>query len=183
MTSCFEINESRDSCGGCKDLIEIPFGFNGKIFRSPMPFSPYDETRQVWSLYRQMNVQFVLVLAEKNEILDYSKQDLLGFYESQGVSVEHFPIPDYQVPRNLDAFRVMIENVKSRAETGINLAVHCLAGIGRTGLVLAVMAKEYLKMDSDEAIWWVRTRVPGAVETEQQVQFIRDYSRSMHDLL
>jgi len=156
-------------------IIEIPLGFKGCIYRSPMPFSPYDKSNRVWTLYFQNNIHFVLVLAETQEMLIYTGRDLLDFYKSKGLGVRHFPIPDYHAPENREEFDRMINYVVRKAESGMNIAVHCLAGIGRTGLVLAIMAKTYLRLDGDEAISWIRDYIPGSIENTEQEQYIREY--------
>ncbi len=60
-------------------------------------------------------------------------------------------------------------------DTPTTLAMHCHAGIGRTGIFLACMAQDLLGMDAEESIRWVRGYIPGAVETPYQLQFVREY--------
>lgn len=48
------------------------------------------------------------------------------------------------------------------------LAIHCKAGLGRTGLLIAAYMMKNYKMKSTEAIGWVRICRPGSVIGEQQ---------------
>jgi hypothetical protein len=157
------------------DLVEIPFSFQGKIFRSPMPFSKYDISRRVWCCFLENNIRSVLVLATRNEMLNHTGKDLRAFYLSEGLRINHYPIPDYGVPSNCDELNKIIDDVIATAQSGDNLVVHCLAGIGRTGLFLAILAKTHLKLSSGESIDWIRSYLPGAIENIHQEQFVHQF--------
>ncbi len=157
-----------------KFLTEIPFGLPGKIYRSPMPFGPYDRQNQVWPLYQENHVRGVVVLVEKQEFLAHAHRDLLAFYRSTGLDIIHFPIPDFQVPKN-DGLMAAIEDVITQAQDGNNIAVHCLAGIGRTGIFIACMAKQQQKVNGQASIRWVRQFIPGALENLDQEKFVKNF--------
>ena len=155
-------------------LIELPYSFSGRIFRSPMPFGPYDQD-SVWQSYREEEIDLVVVLAEPQEYLVYTRRDLPEFYRSQGLDVLHLPIPDFGVPDDLVLWEKTLNSVTQAGREGKNIAVHCLAGIGRTGVFLACLAKENLELDGERAIIWVRESVRGAMENEDQEQFVKNY--------
>jgi atypical dual specificity phosphatase len=163
-----------------RQVIEIPFGFRGRIYRSPMPFSSYDKFNLIWAMYKKLNIQSVLVLTEIKEIGIHSKRNLLDFYRDNRLRVLHFPIADFSIPKDSDEFNRMITQVVEKVDSGVNLAIHCLAGLGRTGLVLATIAKYHYGFDGDTAIQWVRREIPGAIENLEQMNFIRDYQISCY---
>ena len=153
-------------------LTEIPFDLPGKIYRSPMPFGPYDRQNRVWSLYQKKEISQVVILVEKQEYLVHGRKDLPKFYRNNGLMVLHCPIPDFQVPQNKDEFVHAIEDVIQVAQGGGGIAVHCLAGIGRTGIFLACLAKREQKTDGQIAIKWVRQFIPDALENPAQENFV-----------
>jgi protein-tyrosine phosphatase len=153
-------------------LTELPFQLPGKIFRSPMPFSPYSGNNQVWPVYREKEIDVVVILAEQQEYLVHAGRDLPRFYRQKGLEVIHFPVQDFQVPRDREAYRELVEQVREQADAGKNIAVHCMAGIGRTGMVMACLARQVLGYDGSRAIEWVREFIPGALENKEQEEFV-----------
>ena len=156
-------------------LTELPFGLPGKIYRSPMPFSPYDPLSAVWDAYRLAEVSLVVVLTEPQEYLVHAGRDLPAFYRSAGLKVLHHPIPDFQSPPDPTALEAAITSVLRHAREGGAAAVHCMAGIGRTGTFMACMAKRHLGLDGRAAIDWVRKFIPAALESPVQERFVLDF--------
>lgn len=155
-------------------LIELPYSFPGRIFRSPMPFSQFDRS-DIWDAYKDNRVEMVVVLAEQGEYLVYAGRDLPAFYRSQGLDALHIPVPDFGVPLDRQTWEDGLIHVARTAREGKNIAIHCLAGIGRTGTFLACLAKKELGLEGEEAIRWVRNSLPGAMENGYQESFVVDY--------
>jgi len=57
--------------------------------------------------------------------------------------------------------------------------VHCLAGLGRTGTVLASYLIKYQNMSADEAIQKVREERPGSIQSYPQEEIIFRFSKSL----
>ncbi|XP_076468924.1 protein tyrosine phosphatase domain-containing protein 1-like [Babylonia areolata] len=55
------------------------------------------------------------------------------------------------------------------------VAVHCHAGLGRTGLLIACYLVFNNRVKAGEAVHYVRSRRPGAIQTSQQVQTVLDF--------
>jgi atypical dual specificity phosphatase len=155
-------------------LIELPFGFPGKIYRSPMPFSSFDSSG-VWNSYLEQKIDLVLMLTEQQEYLVYARRDLPGFYREHGLDVLHVPVPDFGIPDNLPAWEEGLTRTARAARDGKNIAVHCLAGLGRTGTFLACLAIKNLDLEGSDAIRWVRKNLPGAMENRFQEEFVINY--------
>ena len=155
-------------------LTKLTYPFSGGIFRSPMPFSRFDRVG-VWNAFQDEEVDLVVILTEPQEYLVYAGRDLPSFYRSRGIETLQITVPDFGIPEDLDLWNKGIAYTAEAAGNGRNVAVHCLAGVGRTGTFLACLAKEYMTMDADQAIQWVRDYVPSAMENWRQEEFVQEY--------
>ena len=61
-----------------------------------------------------------------------------------------------------------VKKTVEHAQAGQNIVIHCHAGLGRTGLFVAYLAKQVLGLSSEEAIHWTRKYIPHALETDEQ---------------
>jgi atypical dual specificity phosphatase len=82
--------------------------------------------------------------------------------------LEHVKIPivNYSAP-SLEQIREFVEKVSRSLAEGRPVAVHCAAGLGRTGTMVACYLVSQ-GMSPSEAIAYVRRRRPGSVETAEQ---------------
>jgi len=85
--------------------------------------------------------------------------------------VLHLPIPDFSVPTR-DDLEQAVQHTIAYAQAGQHIAIHCSAGIGRTGLFMAYLAKRCLGLSGHEALQWVRRFIPHAVETPEQQRLV-----------
>jgi protein-tyrosine phosphatase len=97
-----------------------------------------------------------------------------GVFESAGFSFLCLPVPDGGAPafEQTDEF---VQFVAAQRALQRPVAVHCEAGLGRTGAMLAA----YLISEGEsaaEAIAKVRTVESSAIETPRQIQFLEQYN-------
>jgi len=83
--------------------------------------------------------------------------------------------PDLGLPVDDRAATAAIVDAFERARRGANVEVGCFAGRGRTGTVLACLAV-LAGVGADEAVAWVRHRLPGAVESSAQEAWVRGFA-------
>lgn len=154
-------------------LTELPFHLPGFIFRSPMPFSVYDPQGDSLFQFKKEKGSLIVLLAEDEECVIRAGLNLKSFYLNQGFQVLHLPIPDFNVPSKEDLEEAIKKTVE-HAQVGKNILIHCHAGLGRTGLFVAYLAKRVLGLSSEEAIHWTRKYIPHALETDEQSQMVID---------
>ncbi len=93
--------------------------------------------------------------------------------EEFGFTVKHIPVRDFEAPtlEQVEDFVAFADNARSE---GKKLVVHCDAGIGRTGTMLAcyLVSKGY---NAADAIEEVRAKRPGSLETIEQEEVVLKY--------
>jgi protein-tyrosine phosphatase len=153
---------------------ELPFGYQGRVFRSRMPFNGRDPHDSLFNRYLAESIEVIVVLADDDEIKACTGRDLRAEYQRYGMSVIYLPISDFSTPSQ-DALDRAIFCTMDEMRAGKNLVVHCQAGMGRTGLFLACLAQRALQLSAEAAIAWVRSYIPGAIETPVQLRFVLKY--------
>ena len=89
----------------------------------------------------------------------------------------HISIPDYGTPTDSQIKRFL--NITSKHESNKDpIVVHCVAGCGRTGILIVVWAahKGYLPKDMDP-VKWIRRLRPCCLETKEQMDLARKIAR------
>lgn len=100
-----------------------------------------------------------------------------GPLSSVGILGRHFPVRDMGVPSVARAARLCREIERSMGE-GRPVALHCKAGLGRTGTLLAACLV-WMGSDPESAIAEVRRVHTSYIQSPQQERFVHDFAASL----
>ena len=90
-----------------------------------------------------------------------------------GIAFHGLPIDDFGTPSSpvADKWQKDLPKLLSALEQGELIALCCLSGIGRTGMMAADLLT-HIGMSSKDAILWVRQSKPEAVESIEQEHWV-----------
>ncbi len=140
----------------------------GKIAGMRQPGSLYPLARDLADL-KDAGVDAIVSLTEIS--LD---QSLLVQF---GMTYFRVPILDFHPPTLSDINQV-ISFTRSSLASEHAVVIHCTAGLGRTGTMLACWLVSE-GVSPDNAIFKVRSLRPGSIETSEQEQIIFDYADTL----
>jgi atypical dual specificity phosphatase len=143
-----------------------PFGFSwiekpqlGALAR---PSSPED-----FAWLREQGIEILVSLTEDRPRRDWA--------EDAGMLVFHEPLEDMEPPTQEQLDRA-VSAIQRAMKLNMGVAVHCGAGLGRTGVVLAAYFVAN-GLSADNAIARIRRMRPGSVETEEQAAAVEEFAR------
>ena len=164
----FSLFQSRE-----KSCVRIPLNVKGSLYVSPMPYGPYDQGNTLLKLYRQRNIGFAIMLVTDAELEKKAKRDLLAIYKKNNIQPIRFPIADYTSPE-LHAFSKVVDQVAGYLRAGANMAVHCNAGVGRTGVMTSCIVRDISLLSAKEAIDYVRKHMQTNM-TDEQIRLVERF--------
>ena len=97
----------------------------------------------------------------------------------KNVNYLHVMSNDMGVPQ-FDDLAFAVDFIHRRLDDKEPVMVHCLAGLGRTGTILASYLVKYENMSADEAIEKVRKIRPGSIQSYPQEEMIFRFEKSLN---
>ena len=94
------------------------------------------------------------------------------------VNYLHILSNDMSVPE-FDDLIYAVDFIHRRITNNEPVLVHCLAGMGRTGTLLACYLVKHKKMSADDAIQKVREERPGSIQSYPQEEMIYQFAKSL----
>ncbi|CAF2870943.1 unnamed protein product [Rotaria sp. Silwood2] len=92
-----------------------------------------------------------------------------------GIFIYNYAMEDYGTVKAdtiLDIMKVMSFAMKQG-----KIAVHCHAGLGRTGFVICSYLVHEYRMTAHESIHYIRAKRPGSVQMTKQIEAVEEYER------
>jgi atypical dual specificity phosphatase len=117
---------------------------------------------------RQQGIDILLSLTE-----DPPRRDWVN---DAGLLVFHVPVVDMEAPTPEQLERC-VSAIRRANDQHMGVAVHCGAGLGRTGVVLACY---YVSkgLTASNAVAKVRRLRPGSIETDEQAEAVFEFARA-----
>lgn len=134
---------------------------NDKLAGSGMPTS-YEEIMWI----QKQGVRSIVTMTEEG----------LPASWLEGIKYLHVPTEDLTAP-DIDRIDSAVDFIHERIKSKEPVMVHCAAGIGRTGTILAGYLIKYHKMTAKEAIEKLREERPGSVQSESQEIAVSTYEK------
>ena len=97
-----------------------------------------------------------------------------------GMNYLHVLSDDMGVP-SFDDLKSSVDYIDKRIQNKEPVMVHCLAGLGRTGTILACYLIKYEKMSAIDAIQHVREKRHGSIQSFVQEEMIFQYEKTLLD--
>jgi atypical dual specificity phosphatase len=138
---------------------------NDKLAGSGMPTSPSEIG---WVL--KQGVKSIITMTE----------DPLPQSWTRDVKYLHVPTEDLSAP-DMEKIDQAVDFIHMQIQNNEPVMVHCAAGIGRTGTILACYLIKHHKLSVTDAIEKVRKERPGSIQSESQELAISLYSKHIEN--
>jgi len=122
----------------------------------------------------------LITLLETHEFVDLKIEALPDLATVCGLLWHGLPITDGAAPdqRFLTPWVSLSRQLITAMRGGERVVVHCKGGLGRAGTVACLLLLDSrTATDADDAMARVRAVRPGAIETQAQEAFLRDWTR------
>ena len=147
-------------------LNEIRFGFLHPYIVAGMGEAWAVRIERTLNLLKEQGIRAILTLTE---------DDIYGkFYQTAGFLCHHEPIDDGRPPTEQGMNRA-IAFIDSHVDKGEGVAVHCVEGRGRTGIVLAAWLGKKESLSSENAIRRIYELRSHTVLSPPQISFLHFY--------
>ena len=144
----------------------------GKLFIMPKPSSEWleDDVKHL----NNIGINTLVSLLEPKEAADLKLENEQSICIQNSITFLTFPIQDRNLP-STNSFDRLIKQVVNKLKEGESVAIHCRAGIGRSGVVVSC-ALTHFGYSAQQAIKLTSTaRGVQIPDTQEQKKFIEHY--------
>ena len=120
---------------------------------------------------KKNSVQVIVSLLPSKELEQLGLNSLFSLIKKYDFEHIHFPVKDRSIPKNKTDFEKIVLYLVKKILTGNVIHIHCNAGLGRSGLLAALICKS-MNVSLDP-IKYVRKFREGSIETKEQEEMIK----------
>ncbi len=140
---------------------------HGKITKKPTNFSWLNEEKLAGSGMPTTFDEFHWIVNQGVKSIVTMTENSLPDEWVQSIDYLHVPTPDLTAP-DMDRIESAVDFINEQINNGQPVMVHCAAGMGRAGTILACYFVKYKKLTAEKAIEKIRNDRPGSIQSEVQ---------------
>ena len=140
---------------------------HGKITKKPTNFSWLIEEKLAGSGMPTSFDEFHWIVNQGVKSIVTMTENSLPDEWVQSIDYLHVPTPDLTAP-DMDKIESTVDFINEQINKDQPVMVHCAAGMGRAGTILACYFVKYKKLTAEKAIEKIRNDRPGSIQSEVQ---------------
>lgn len=153
---------------------------HGKITKKPTNFSWLIDEKLAGSGMPTTFDELDWILKQGVKSIVTMTENSLPEEWTRDIGYLHVPTPDLTAP-DMDNIDLAVEFIHQNISDNQSVMVHCAAGMGRAGTILACYLVKYQKYSAKEAIKKIRKERPGSIQSESQELAISFYQKHVQN--
>ncbi len=128
--------------------------------------------------WQRAGIGAVVSLLENHEVRELALSQEAPLCKEHDIEFISFPIPDRKTPASIRDASALVDGLVARLESGTAVAVHCRAGIGRTGLIAGSILARLGVPFADIFATLTVARGVTVPDTQGQIEWVAAFSRA-----
>ena len=153
---------------------------HGKITKRPTNFSWLIEEKLAGSGIPTSFDEFNWILQQGVKSIVTMTENELPEEWVRNIGYLHVPTPDLTAP-DMERIDMAVDFIHEQITENQAVMVHCAAGMGRAGTILASYLVKYKKYSAKDAIKKIREERPGSIQSETQELAITFYQKHVRN--
>ena len=153
---------------------------HGKITKKPTNFSWLIEEKLAGSGMPTTFDELEWIMSQGVKSIVTMTENALPENWIKEIDYLHIPTPDFTAP-DMERIDTAVNFIHENISENQAVMVHCAAGMGRAGTILACYLVKYEKFSAQDAINKVRKERPGSIQSEVQELAIGFYEKHVRN--